>query len=190
MKQSEHKEIIRKDLENLGFKLTKDQKSHKEGQFTILLYLSKQSRVVIETKGVSGNYWILVAETRKSYSETSAKEIVETFNQYIEKCKAFNKVSKRSLGDKEKPIMTIPYIPVKAEETKEVTDKELFELMKLQDKWNRQSDEESWTTKVFLNSYTDEYLWVQILCFVMDDPTQGIMETKTAWNRKKKEWED
>ena len=89
MKQSEHKENIRQDLSRLGQLIEKDQVRCVVGKFTILIYLSTQARVLIETKGVVGNHYIVLEETRKSYSETTALELVEIFYGYINKCKAF-----------------------------------------------------------------------------------------------------
>lgn len=88
----------------------------------------------------------------------------------------------------DKHVISAPAHSLCGDNTMRVTDEEIQHLIQLQEKWNSKSKKE--TTKVFLNSYTDDYLWVQILTFQMDDPTKGVMETKTSWNRERKEWED
>lgn len=90
MKQSEYKEIIKSDLTAMGFLLQNDLIIHHEGNFAIIIQLSRQPRVVIETSGCVGSYYIILEQVKKSYSETSAKELLKVMNLYIRKCKAFN----------------------------------------------------------------------------------------------------
>jgi len=91
MKQSEHKEIIRQDLESKGFKIEHEQHSVRVGIFHIIIFLSKQARVVIETSGSFGSHYIIIDEYRESYSDTSADKLIKWFNKFVNQCKAFDK---------------------------------------------------------------------------------------------------
>ena len=87
MKQSEHKELIIKDFKERGYTFKKNQMAHYVGNFTILIFLSKQARVLIETSGKSGSHWVTLESTIDSYSDTSADKLLQTFEKYIDKCR-------------------------------------------------------------------------------------------------------
>ena len=89
MKQSEHKEKIKSELKAMGFGDTNDLVVTVIGNFYIIIYLSTQVRVVIEAYG-SGSQNVILEQFKKSYSNTTSKELIEVSEMYIRKCKAFN----------------------------------------------------------------------------------------------------
>jgi hypothetical protein len=89
MKQTEHKAIIKSELEAMGFEIMNDIIVTRIQNISIIIFLSTQARVLIETNGVVGTYFVILEQFKKSYSETTAQELVDVMNKYIRKVKAF-----------------------------------------------------------------------------------------------------
>ena len=91
MKESDLKKQFIQEFKDKGYNIIGDQIVEYREIFTILIYLSRQARVVIETSGC-GSYYIKLQDYTASYSDTSVDELIRVFNVYIKQCENFLKI--------------------------------------------------------------------------------------------------